>query len=182
MFDPTLLKSKKKTYGELSLELKQDGIDLLDTYNEIVQKAAPDIENELMKAVETGKKLFLNADFYVLGLTVKEPLLGNIKIKWLARFSCPTPTLDQNVFKYHRFNDQLEHLWTLPCPEAYHEYLMNYKNILPEEGELLSFCVKFSDGILDNICREMNGEKKGESQPIILFDDIPKDPSSHTLQ
>ena len=185
MLDINLLKSpaKKKTLPELVAEARKvSPINPIDAYHESM-KHGPSIEEAIAECVNNGKKLLgPNVDFYIVGLSMVEQIVTNVvRTRWLARLSCPTPTFDQDVLKYLSDSGNIQHIWTIPCKASYKYYCENRNNIPEQEQELLTFCLKFQNGELDEECRKLNGEVKGQPVAVVKFEDVPLDPSSYKL-
>lgn len=98
-------------------------------------------------------------DFYVVVLLKKEKLLENVLRNYFVQtLSCPTPTWDQTVYKYHASDEKLEYLWTVPDRETCLIFQENALEIVPEERWLLKNVLEFHDGTLLRKARELNGE------------------------
>lgn len=114
--------------------------------------------DEVYKCIDYHKKFFED-DFFVVVLTKRErlmePVLRNF---FLGRRSCPTPTYDQTVFKYHKDLDGLELIWTLPDKETALMFKEHALEVIPEERELRDFVLSFFDGTLDAKTIMLNNE------------------------
>ena len=98
-------------------------------------------------------------DFYIEVQTRKERNIKNvIRNQFFHRKSCPTPTFDQSVFKYHYTKEYPEFLWVLPSKEA-SQLLTDYALEIPKEKqELLQFVLQDRDGTLLRLAKKLNGE------------------------
>jgi hypothetical protein len=118
-------------------------------------------EANIHECTDKGKKVY-EGDFYVCVINKIEPLLRNICRNYFAHLpACPTPDYDQTLLKYHKKDDKLEFLWTIPTRSVC-MYLKHYALLLenPEEKYLLGQVMNFSDGTYYRKCKELNNEKK----------------------
>lgn len=98
-------------------------------------------------------------DFYVVVTLKREKVLDNVlRNLFHAQISCPTPTNDQSVFKYHADQEQLEYIWTVPDVETCEVFERNANIIAPEEQPLLQMVLDFKNGVLLKKARLLNGE------------------------
>ncbi|MDX1532844.1 MAG: hypothetical protein R3230_01405 [Nitrosopumilaceae archaeon] len=129
---------------------------------EYIDEAHDDYEKELITCIERGKQLYPD-DFYVTILHKTERLMQEVnRFFFMPRLSCPTPTFDQVVYKFHRNEDMLEFLWVVPDQKVCEYYKNNALLIDPSEKELLNFVLDFYEGALDIKCKQMNGEQLHE--------------------
>ena len=100
-----------------------------------------------------------NHDFYVVVHTKRERLSPNIfrNIIFTTR-ACPTPTYDQQVYKYNHKHEEIYFLWVVPDQETCVLFRANPTQIHPEERQLYEFIMDFYEGRLDWKCRSENGE------------------------
>lgn len=115
-------------------------------------------EKEIRACIEHHANLFKD-DFYVVVLRKRERLMENvIRTYFFGRRSCPTPTHDQTVYKYHYHTGDLDFIWTIPdletCTIMKHDALLVPK----EEQELLGFVLDFASGALDMKAALLNNE------------------------
>lgn len=153
--------AKKKTVGQLSSELllktpeSDNAIELTDS---MLEK----YEAELQEAAERGKKIIQDKDFYLVVITKKEPLMQNVlRHYFLFRRSCPTPDYDNTVYIYHQESGDIEFLWTVPDKQTCNLMFDNKHQVDKSEWPLLEFVLKFMDGSLDILAKQLNGEKIG---------------------
>ncbi len=118
-----------------------------------------DWDKVMADTIECGRVAY-GHDFYVEVQTRKERNMKNvIRNQFFHRKSCPTPTNDQTVFKYHYVKEQPEFLWVLPSKEAA-QLLTDYALEVPiEKQELLRFVLQDRDGTLLRLAKKLNGEK-----------------------
>jgi len=147
-----------KTVGAASLELSQKNHNsayAIDYEREMHK----DYENEVIKCINAHLKI-LSGDFFVVVIRKRERILENVyRNYFFARKSCPTPTYDQTVYKYHRKDDVIEFIWVVPDMETCTIFKDQWMDIAPEEKELLGFVLAFSDGTLDNLAKRLNNEE-----------------------
>lgn len=151
--------SKKKTVGQAAVELQEKKPDTRDPI-ELQREMQKDWEENLIEALNRGKKLF-HDNFYVVIETKKERLLQNvIRNYFFARKSCPTPAYDQTVYRYLN-NDIVEFLWVIPSKDTCQLFKENALLIAPEEQELLQYVLLFEDGTLLQHAKKLNNEIEG---------------------
>ncbi len=147
-----------QTVGAASLDL------MLKNHS---QASAIDYEREMHKDYE--REIFncidehlnkIDGSFFVVVLRKQERLMQNVHRNFFfARKSCPTPTYDQVVYKYHRDLDAVEFLWVVPDMETAAVFTRNFLQIVPEEKQLLKFILDFNDGTLDALAKKLNNEE-----------------------
>jgi len=115
-------------------------------------------EQDVHLCVDNHKPVF-DGDFYVVVLRKRERLMPNVyRTFFLGRLSCPTPTFDQTVYKYHRSNEIVEFLWVVPDQETCVVFKRDMLEIAPDEKELLGFVLDYYDGELDKKAALLNKE------------------------
>ena len=148
----------KKTVGKIATELQEkntEKISIIDQQREMQKQYM----NDLMVAVDRGCQMF-DKDFFIHVETKVEKLLTNVvRNYFIPRLSCPTPNYDQSVYRYNRDQGRIEYIWTIPDRDSAHHLLLNSKDVVQEERELLNFVIKFADGTLFKICKKYNNEQ-----------------------
>lgn len=153
---------KRDTVGKISSELLQKQPDSTDAI-ELERSMQEDYIKNLIECIDAHKNKF-EGDFYVVVITKNERLMPNVFRNYFsARISCPTPEFDQSVFKYHKADEWLSHLWTLPCKDATYLLRDNALRVHPDEKELLGFVLQLCDGSLDKLAKKLNGEEAESS-------------------
>ena len=148
----------KETAGKVALELQKKTPDSRDPI-ELQREMQKDYMDNLIECVEEFRK-HSSGNFFVVVLTKKEKHLQNIlRNMFLARFSCPTPTCDQAVFRYNAEDDAIEFLWSLPDLETCEMFRQNFSYIVKDEQELAETIKKFHSGELDKLADSFNSEK-----------------------
>ncbi len=102
-----------------------------------------------------------NKDFYVVLALRKEHIGNNPQFIIWTRLSCPTPTYNQNVFKYHHLSATLEYLWTIPTALTYWHLYKNSEKYLkdPQRRDVTRFVCLMESGELEKWVIKENGEK-----------------------
>ena len=155
----------KETVGKISSDLLAKDPETRDPI-EIERELHKDYEKNVFEAVERGKKDFPD-DFFVVVITKKEPLMQNVlRHYYFCRLSCPTPDYDQTVYKFKRLTDIVFFVWTIPSRDTCHMLKENKHLVHPSEYGLLDFVLKFDDGTLRRLAKELNGEKEDSSELI----------------
>lgn len=125
---------------------------------EIQRELQKDYRKNLLEAANRGVKRY-SGDFYIHVEKKAEPLLPNtFRHYFIDKQSCPTPNYDQDVYKYNRQKEEIEYLWTVPDRGTCFHLMENKHLVVPTEQWLLSFVVKFANGELYKLCKELNGE------------------------
>jgi hypothetical protein len=125
---------------------------------ELEREAQKNYLNELLAAIEKGKKVY-EGDFYIHVETKLEKLLQNVTRNYFfIRSTCPTPFFDQSVFKYDYKEEKLTYIWTVPCKDAAYHLKEFAIEVVKEERELLYMVLKYFDGTLLKIAKKLNGE------------------------
>lgn len=147
----------KETVGKIATDLLQKA-DNKHTITDQMRENLSDFETNVLIAADRGLKEH-NSDFFVVVNIKKEPLFENVyRNQFFHRKSCPTPTYDQIVYKYHYQPDALEFLWVVPDKETCMTYKMYTKIINKDEQQLMRFITEFFDGTLDRIAAKLNNE------------------------
>ena len=155
--------AKEKTVGEIALDLQKKGdlqTDSIELQREIHKGSSSkkSYEEEVWECVERGKKdPKIEGDFFVVVLFKKERHLQNIiRQYFLYRQTCPTPEYDQTVYQYHRKQEQLQYIWTIPN-NATCQYLPLMDEVPFDQELLLSMVEAFKSGQLEHLANVLNG-------------------------
>lgn len=98
-------------------------------------------------------------DFFIEGLTKKEKLLENVlRNYFIPRYSCPTPSYDQTLYRYNSQADEIEFIWCVPDKDT-SDYLYFHRSQV-QEKELLEQIIDFKSGKLMRKCKKFNKESK----------------------
>lgn len=153
---------KRDTVGKLAHDqiIKDLGETKTPTYNEQSQDMLKEFIPRVLECVDIHKKKY-PADFYVETITIEVPLMrGKVyRFKYLGKLACPTPTYDQTVFKYHKNDDRLEYLWTIPDRDTCAYLKNNALLIPPDQKKLLEFVLDDSSNDLLRRAKRLNGEE-----------------------
>lgn len=149
--------TKKETVGKSSIDLMQQKHDQVSAI-EYEREMHKEYEKNILECIDHHRKLF-SSDFYIVVLRKRERLLENvIRTFFLGRRSCPTPSRDQTVYKYHYKEEALEFIWTVPDLETCTIMKRDALLVPPEERELLEFIIDFDSGALDMKAMLLNNE------------------------
>ena len=157
---PTHDDTKQATMGKISTDLlaKHDGyqVSAVDQATENTK----DYMKNLYECVDRGIVLYPGKDFYVHVETKKEKLLENVlRNYFIPKSDCPTPNYDQAIYKYMHASGDLVFMWVVPDRGTFFYFKENWKEIPPEEKDLLTFIRMFDDGTLLKLAKRLNGEK-----------------------
>jgi hypothetical protein len=151
-------KKKRETVGSISARLAEKAPDAQNAIDQMREQLT-DYDHNIHECVKEHRKVF-DGDFYVVVITKKERLMQNVfRGYFTARLSCPTPDYDQAVYKYIRADDDLKFLWVIPSADTVNLMKNNVHHVPSEQYALLGFVLKFIDGSLLRMAKEMNGEK-----------------------
>jgi len=149
--------TKRDTVGKISSELSQKTPESRNPV-ELQRGMQKEYLDELIDCVKTHDKIF-DTDFFIVVITKNEKLMPNVfRNYFVARLSCPTPDYDQTVFRYHKKDQNLEYIWTVPCKDACIYLKNNALQVEQEEKSALNFVLQFSDGTLFKKAQTFNGE------------------------
>jgi hypothetical protein len=161
----------KKTLGSIVTDLnKQQTPEMVPVLLKAAEMKSEYMDN-LLEAVDRGCKMF-PGNFYIEVSSKKERLLDRVyRDMFTPLLACPAPFWDQTVFRYNRFDGQIEYLWTLPgMNEAY--YMAEHsKEIMKQpdhtgEKQLLGFVMMAVNGSLTKMVKKYNNEK--EDSPLLI--------------
>lgn len=156
----------KETVGKIATDLLKKDAETTDPI-EIQREMQKDYEKNIHECIIRAKKDLGNIDFYIVVETKKERLLENVlRNYFFYRRTCPTPTYDQTVYKYHKEEDVIEFLWVLPSKDTCELFRDNILQIHPEERDLLNYILEFHEGTLLEKCKILNNEQK--NNPLLI--------------
>lgn len=149
------------TIGSQILDLSQRQIEKMSA-TEAWKVKERDYLKHLIECAETNSKIF-SGDFFIVTQLKLETLLSNalptFREYFIAQQSCPTPNYDQNVYKFSKEKESITYIWSIPDRETSH-YLFQNKDLVHEsERQLLDFVLKFENGSLFRLMKQLNGEK-----------------------
>jgi hypothetical protein len=148
---------KQKTAGQISLELLRSGLPDHTAYEQ-TPEMLKDFDNQMFTCIKRGMEQY-EGDFYIVIVTKKEPLMLNVlRNYWIPTGACPTPDFDQAVYKWHRKDEHLEYIWTIPARDICEYFYANPLLIEPDERILLQHICDYYDGTLLRIAKRLNGE------------------------
>jgi hypothetical protein len=147
----------KVTVGKVATDLMQKGLEQVNPI-EYQREIHKNYEQEIYECVARGIKKY-DGDFFVVVLYKRERALLNVyRAYYFPRQSCPTPSYDQTVYKYHRKDRLIELLWVMPDLETATVFQNHALEVVPEERGLLNFVLDFYDGTLDKLAQNLNNE------------------------
>jgi len=148
---------ERDTVGKLSLELAQKTPDTTDPI-ELQREIQKGYCDNITECVSASKKIY-PGDFYVVVETKKERLMQNVIRNYIfGRSSCPTPSYDQTVYRYHRVDDRIEFLWVIPSKDTCELLSTHALEVVESERALLKFVLDFQDDTLLRYSKKLNGE------------------------
>ena len=149
---------QRDTVGKISTDLLQKEFGKVNVIDQQREMQKEYIDN-LVTCVEDSKKNF-PGDFFIVVETKAERLMPNVMRNYFfSRWTCPTPTYDQSVFRYSKKGERLEYLWTLPSKDACHHIKMNAATLPEEESQLRDFVLGLFDESLLKLSKQFNNEK-----------------------
>ncbi len=174
IFDKELLMSNSKNIATDIQDARNVEMIAEDIYDMAMDAGSKSV-GDLDKAVQRGKNNFPQKDFYVELLMHQEPVFAinnKITLKWLTKISCPTPTYDQTVFKYSWVDENLKEIWNVPGKDKCEFYKIHNSNedIPPNWRQQRDYALDFMSLKLDDKCRQLNNEEKGQPRPVIIFE------------
>ena len=150
-------KPKRKTAGQISMELfekEPEVTDVRDARSEMLKDYVNKVEDTIAKALKRR-----TGDFFVEVETKKERTMQNVIRNFIMdRETCPTPHFDQIVYKYHRRNDEVEFLWSIPNKRLCMYIHQHPLELPPEMADLRTTVLDFYDDTLLRKCKKLNEE------------------------
>ncbi len=159
---------EKRTAGQVATDLMQRDVHGDITAGERMQEMLGEYEHGVLDAVRSGQAQY-TGDFFIVALIKRERLMNNVfRNYFIPRKSCPSPHYDQIVYHYHRADDRIEFLWSLPSVVAIQNLLAHKHELDSSFFPLLQFVLDFLDGKLEKKAQLLNNETIGTSDPISL--------------
>lgn len=150
---------RRETVGKISSELIGKSPDSVDPI-EIERAMHGDYSKNLFDCWGAGRSNF-HDNFFIVVITKMEPLMPNVlRNYFFSRASCPTPDYDQTVYHYKKNEDVLDFLWVIPSKDACLHLVKNAAVVDKAEWGLLNYVLKFADGTLYKMVKNLNGEVK----------------------
>lgn len=153
----------KKKYGQIIADNRDHHQSLDDDVIEYRRSMEKDVIKNIKTTINQAlaSTQYDNKDFYIVML-VKLEHIGQVPRTYiLSRLSCPTPTYDQHVWKYHRDSSKLEFLWSIPDKILYYHIVRNSHRYLQDQETkpLAQYVLLMETGQLLEWVRKENGEK-----------------------
>jgi hypothetical protein len=149
---------KRDTVGKIWTELKSKEQDKVDVH-EFVNTTQADFMPRLVALVEENKRAGYQKDFYIEACYRLNKLMPDVmEVYFKSRHTCPTPFYDRSVFRYDFKNDRIQYLWHVPSLEECNYYIDNILSLRPDEREAAQDVLRFRDGDLLRLAKDLNGE------------------------
>lgn len=153
----------KKKYGQIIADNAAHHQSLDDDVIEYRRTMEKDVIKNIKTTIDQALKSphYDGKDFYIVML-VKLEHIGQVPRTYIfSRLSCPTPTYNQHVWKYHRTLSKLEFLWSIPDKILYYHIVRNNHRYLidPETKHLAQYVLLMETGQLLDWVKKENGEK-----------------------
>jgi len=129
--------------------------------------------NIMPKVMDTAQKYKSSFDglFYVVVLFKREKLIQKtLKIYYIAKQSCPSPSYEQAVFSFDPKTDELKFLWMIP-QKSWVKFMYKNRHLLEVQGDpALPDIVDFVESRLCNRAVIMNKESESHllKHPMII--------------
>ena len=160
---------KKKTAGEMIAEFYEKKQEPITPYEFVNNASMQNYETNLEMCIDWYKKIY-PSDFYIEKRLQHEwPLGGVVQPFMKGRITCPTPRPLQTAIKYHRKDEAIEYLWTLPSSGQMQIYKRKrHATLKPEEIKTLKWILDYEDGKLLYLARKLNGEVESTQTKFIV--------------
>lgn len=152
---------KRETIGKIATDLQKNAQDNTHSADEQMREQLSEYVSNMEQCIARALTKY-STDFYIVVLTKKERLFGNVlRSYFIDRHTCPTPEYDQSVYRYDRSIDDVDLVWVIPSKDTV-EFLLDHMLEVPsQERSLLNFVIDFSDGTLLTLAKTLNGEIEG---------------------
>lgn len=151
----------KQTVGQTLSDLTARQLDKISV-TEAWKRKEDDYLKQLIDCAEKNRKVF-DGDFFIVTTLKHEKILSTalptFREYFIAQQSCPTPNYDQNLYHFDSKQEQIKYIWSIPDRETCHYLIENRSIVDGSERQLLEFVLKFADGTLFTLMKQLNGEK-----------------------
>jgi len=152
-----IIETKEKTAGQEILEETGGAIVNDATPHEISQEALrKDFDENMQSWIREARNVFDGDFFVVLNLKVEKSLNNTPHLIPECRQTCPDPFYDQSVWHYHRDDERLEFLWTVPDIGTTKLFKDDPLNCPSDQMQLRTFVLDYCDGTLQKKANELN--------------------------
>ena len=153
-----MMKQEREKLGAISMRLLEKETHSVSPL-ELEREIHKEYEKNIYEAVETGRKKY-EGDFYIVVVTRKEVLMPNVlRHQYMTRLTCPTPGYDQAVYKFFKNDERIDFLWVVPDKHTCFWMQDCPLEVLPNEYPLFEQVLKFTDGTLFRMAKQLNGER-----------------------
>jgi len=155
------IEKKEKTAGQIIEEhTANKKLDDVTPHELGEEMLARDFEKHMTAWVQEACKTFDGDFFIVLNLKVERSLNNAPHIIPEARQTCPDPFYDQSVWHYHRYEELLEYLWSIPDIGTTRLFKDDPLNCPSDQVQLRQFVLDYSDGTLQNKANRLNEDRQ----------------------
>jgi len=163
------MSNKEVTTGKLIHDHLVKNWDRSDgsTIRDQIAERSKSYRDELIKCVENNKDK-VDDDLWI-DVQKKEERLFKGKthrLYFIAKRACPSPTNDQDVFKYNKKDDKIEYIWSVPDVNTCRQMMADPLGVPADQKCLLNFVIDFKEGKLLERAKKLNGETK--PSPVIM--------------
>jgi len=137
------------------------------TIRDQIAERSKGYRDELIKCVEDNKDK-VDGDLWIDVQKKEERLFkGKVhRLYFIAKRACPSPTNDQDVFKYNKKDDRIEYIWSVPDVDTCRQMMADPLGVPEDQKSLLNFVIDFKEGRLLERAKKLNGETK--PSPVIM--------------
>lgn len=158
MEEKKVIKTKVKTAGQ---EIEEHALDRFSdedvTPHELSEDMlAQDFDDQMTGWVRQAREVFKKDFFVVLNLKIEKSLNNAPHLIPECRQTCPDPFFDQSVWHYHRDEERLEFLWTIPDIGTTKLFKDDPLNCPPDQMQLRNFVLDYCDGTLQKRANSLN--------------------------
>lgn len=149
----------KKTAAQLIAEFYEKKQEPITPFEFVKEGSHKDYDNNLELCINHYKKIY-PGDFYIEKRVQHEWALGGVPQTFMkGRLTCPTPRPLQTAIKFHRKEEAIEYLWTLPSKQqmAMAKVAGRIEND-PDKLLKLKYIEAYDNGSLLHMAKLLNGE------------------------
>lgn len=152
---------KRPTIGSLVQEIRKH--DFTETESLLPQEFMDQYIKDLNECAEVNLQKF-DKDFYIEEISYNERLMPEVmRVRFIAKQACPLPTLNQTIYKVDRKKGQVSLLWVIPDEVSVNTYSKFRNEVVKEEQQILNYILRFLNGDLELMAKELNGEREANS-------------------
>jgi len=138
---------------------KHEGVQELVAITDLTEDGKQKAGNDVIETMEKWKKKY-PGDFFIVLVIRSCPFFSiqNTRTQVFARQSCPDPWFGHTLYRYHKKEDKLEMMWTIPDQNTFYAMLENKEMVHPDNYEVLQFVLDAYDGKLRDLSNRINKE------------------------